>query len=48
MSFRKTSYGKPSSSRGYNKFRLINKHDVAEIESWVDYVSKMTVIIKTI
>ena len=46
MSFRKRSSSKPSSSRGYDKFRFTNKHDVAEIESWVDYVSKMTVIMK--
>ena len=46
MSFRRRSSRKPSSSRGYNKFRFTNKHDVAEIESWVDYVSKMTVIMK--
>ena len=46
MSFRKRSSSKPSSSRGYNKFRFTNKHDVAEIESWIDHVSKMTVIMK--
>ena len=40
MSFRRRSSSKPSSSRGYNKVRLTNKHDVAEIESWVDFVSK--------
>ena len=46
MSFIKRSSSKSSSSRGYNKFRFTNKHDVAEIESWVNYVSKMTVIMK--
>ena len=40
MSFRRRSSSKPSSSRGCNKVRLTNKHDVAEIESWVDFVSK--------
>ena len=46
MSFRIRSSSKPSTSRGCNKVRLTNKHDVEEIESWVDFVSKMTVIIK--
>ena len=40
MSFRRRSSSNPSSSRGCNKVRLTNKHDVAEIESWVDFVSK--------
>ena len=40
MSFRRRSSSKPSSSRGCNKVRLTNKHDVAEIESRVDFVSK--------
>ena len=40
MSFRRRSASKPSSSRGCNKVRLTNRHDVAEIESWVDFVSK--------
>ena len=38
MSFRRRSSSKPSSSRECNKVRLTNKHDVAEIESWVDSV----------
>ena len=46
MSFRRRSSSKPSSSRGCNKVRLTNKHDIAEMESWVDFVSKMTVIMK--
>ena len=40
MAFRRRSSSKPSSSRGCNKVRLTSKHDVAEIESWVDFVSK--------
>ena len=40
MSFRRRSSSKPNSSRGCNKVRLTNKHDVAEIESWVDLISK--------
>ena len=41
MSFRRRSSSKPSSSRGCNKVRLTtNKHDVAEIELWVNFVSK--------
>ena len=40
MSFRRRSSSKPNSSRGCNKVRLTNKHDVAEIESWIDFVSK--------
>ena len=40
MSFRRRSLSKPCSSRGYNKVKLTSKHDVAEIESWVDFVSK--------
>ena len=40
MSFRRRSSSKPSSFGGCNKVRLTSKHDVAEIESWVDFVSK--------
>ena len=40
MSFRRRSSSKSNSSRGCNKVRLTNKHDIAEIESWVDFVSK--------
>ena len=40
MSFRRRSSSKPSSSRGCNKVRLTNKHEVAEIESWVDIMSQ--------
>ena len=40
MSFRRRSSNKPSSSRECNKVRLTSKHDVEEIESWVDFVSK--------
>ena len=40
MSFRRRSSSKPSSSRGWNKVRLTNRHDVAEIESWVDFASR--------
>ena len=39
MSFRRRSFIKPSSSRGHNKVRITNRHDVAEIESWVDFAS---------
>ena len=34
------SSSRTSSSRGCNKVRLINKHEVAEIESWVDIISQ--------
>ena len=34
------SSSRPSSSRGCNKVRLTNKHEVAEIESWVDIISQ--------
>ena len=40
MSLRRRSSSKPSSSRGWNKVRLTNRHDVAEIESWVDFASQ--------
>ena len=40
MTFRRRPSSKPSSSRECNKVRLASKHDVAEIESWVDFVSK--------
>ena len=40
MSFRRRSSSKPSSSRGWSKVRLTNRHDVAEIESWVDFASR--------
>ena len=40
MSLRRRSSSKPSLSRGYNKVWLTNRHDVVEIESWVDFVSK--------
>ena len=40
MSFMRRSSSRPSSSRGCNKVRLANKHEVAEIESWVDIMSQ--------
>ena len=40
MSFRRRSSCKSSSSRGCNKVRLTSKHDIAQIESWVNFVSK--------
>ena len=40
MSFMRRSSSRPSSSRGCNKVRLTNKHEVAEIESWVDNMSQ--------
>ena len=40
MSFRRRSSSKPSSSRGCNKVRITKRHDVAEIESWVDFASQ--------
>ena len=40
MSFRRRSSSKPSSSRGCNKVRLTNRHDIVEIESSVDFASK--------
>ena len=40
MSFMRRSSSRPSSSRGCNKVRLTNKHEVAEIESWVDIISQ--------
>ena len=40
MSFMRRSSSRPSSSRACNKVRLINKHEVAEIESWVDIKSQ--------
>ena len=40
MSFRRRSSSKPSSSRGWSKVRLTNRHDVAEMESWVDFASR--------
>ena len=40
MSFMRKLSSRPSSSRGYNKVKLINKHEVAEIESWVDIISQ--------
>ena len=40
MSFMRRSSSRPSSSRGCNKVRLTNKHEVAEIESWVDIMSQ--------
>ena len=40
MSLRRRSSSKPSSSRGWNKVRFTNRHDVAEIESWVDFASQ--------
>ena len=41
MSFMRRSHSRPSSSRGYNKVRLTNKHEVTEIESWVDIISQI-------
>ena len=40
MSFGRRSFSKPSSSRGCNKVRMTKRHDLAEIESWVDFVSQ--------
>ena len=40
MSLRRRSSSKPSSSRGCNKVRILNRQDVAEIESWVDFASQ--------
>ena len=40
MFFMRRSSSRPSSSRGCNKVRLTNKHEVAEIESWVDILSQ--------
>ena len=40
MSFRRRWPSKPSSSRECNKVRLINKNEVAAIESWVDFISQ--------
>ena len=40
MPFRRRSSSKPSSSRGWSKVRLTNKHDVAEIESWIGFASR--------
>ena len=40
MFFRRRSSSKPSSSRGWSKVRLTNRHDVAEMESWVDFASR--------
>ena len=40
MSFMRRSSSRPSSSRGCNKVRLTNKHEVAEIESWDDIMSQ--------
>ena len=40
MSFIRRSSSGPSSSRACNKVRLTNKHEVAEIESWVDIISQ--------
>ena len=40
MSFMKRPSSRPSSSRGCNNVRLTNKHEVAEIESWVDIISQ--------
>ena len=40
MSLRRRSSSKPSTSRGWNKVRLANRHDVTEIESWVDFASQ--------
>ena len=40
MPFRRRSPSKPSSSRGWSKVRLTNRHDVAEMESWVDFASR--------
>ena len=40
MFFRRRSSSKPNSSRGCNKVRITNRHDVTEIESRVDFVSK--------
>ena len=39
MSFRRRSSSKPNSSSRCNKVWLTSKHDVAEIESWVDFES---------
>ena len=40
MPFMRRSSNRPNSSRGCNKVRLTNKHEVAEIESWVDIMSQ--------
>ena len=40
MSFKRSSPSKPSFSRGCNKIRLLNKHEIAEIDSWVNFISK--------
>ena len=40
MPFRRRSSSKPSSSRGWSKVRLTNRHDVAEMESWVNFASR--------
>ena len=40
MSFMRRSSSRPSSSRRCNIVRLTNKHEVAEIESWVDIFSQ--------
>ena len=40
MSFRIRSSSKHGSSRKCNKVRLNNKHNIAEIDSWVDFVTK--------
>ena len=40
MSFRRRLTSKPSLSRRQNKIGVTNRHDVAEIESWVDFTSR--------
>ena len=40
MTFMRRSSNRPSSYRECNKVRLINKHEVAKIESWVDIISQ--------
>ena len=46
MSFKRRSSYKPSSFRECNKVRVTNKNDKTKIDSCVDFVLKMTVIMK--
>ena len=40
MSFRRRLFSNPSSSRGWNKVRVTNKHDAIEIEPCFGFVSR--------
>ena len=40
MKSRRRSSSKPSSFRGCRKVRLINKHELTELKSWISSVSK--------